>query len=125
MHTDSVPFHITSERVGDTVVVHVAGELDCSTADELTEALVLAELEVVPPAPVVVDLTELRFLGAAGIGVLLDHQDLCLRRGGVLLVVANSTAVLRPIRALELADVLCLRASTSDACAYSMGGIRR
>jgi anti-anti-sigma factor len=57
----------------------------------------------------VVDLTGLGFLGARGIAVLLDHQDLCLRRGSALVVVANTAAVLRPLEALELTDVLGVR----------------
>jgi anti-sigma B factor antagonist len=104
-----VPFHATSEIVGAAVVVQVAGELDCATAAELSDRLGAAVRAVVPPSPVVVDLTDLRFLGAEGIGVLLNHQDLCLRRGSALVVVANNAAVLRPLQVLELVDVLGVR----------------
>lgn len=113
MHTDDLPFHITRERVGETVVVHVAGELDQATADDLSDCLSGAVRTVSPPAPVVVDLTEVRFLGACGIGVLLDHQDLCASRGSELLVVANKPAVLRPLQVLELTSVLGVRPCVS------------
>lgn len=106
---DQAPFRTTSESVGPAVVVHVAGELDCSTAEGLSALLDGAVRSVDPPAPVVVDLTGLDFLGAQGIGLLLDHQDLCLRRGSALVVVANTAAVLRPLRVLELTDVLGVR----------------
>ncbi|MCG8927077.1 STAS domain-containing protein [Lentzea sp. CC55] len=116
MLTDGeVPFRATRERVGDAVLVHVAGEVDCTTADHLSECLAEAVGAVVPPAPVVVDLTGVTFLGAQGIGLLLDHQDLSLRRGSALVVVANSAAVLRPLRALELTGVLGVRSSVRDA----------
>ncbi|MFC3897299.1 STAS domain-containing protein [Lentzea rhizosphaerae] len=62
-----------------------------------------------------VDLTGLRFLGADGIGLLLNHQDLCLRRGGALVVVATSAAVLRPLQVLELVDVLGVQSCVLDA----------
>jgi len=106
-----VPFRTTSESNGATVLVHVAGELDHSTVPELADCLGDAVRAAVPPAPVVVDLSDVRFLGAQGIGLLLAHQDLCLRRGSALVVVANTAAVLRPLEVLELTTVLGVRAS--------------
>ncbi|MFD9706150.1 STAS domain-containing protein [Lentzea sp. NPDC059081] len=110
-----VPFRTTSESKGDTVLVHVAGELDHATASELAGCLKAAVRAVVPPAPVVVDLSGVRFLGAAGIGLLLDQQDACLRLGSALVVVANTSAVLRPLQVLELTGVLGVRASVKDS----------
>lgn len=104
-----LPFRTTRESVGASVVVHVAGELDHETAPELSGCLSGAVRSVDPPAPVVVDLTRVDFLGAGGIGVLLDHQDECLRRGSALVVVANNPAVLRPLQVLELMSVLGVR----------------
>ncbi|SES23171.1 anti-sigma B factor antagonist [Lentzea xinjiangensis] len=116
MFTDGeVPFRATSERVGAAVIVRVAGELDCSTADPLADCLSAAVRAVEPPAPVVVDLTAVRFLGARGIGLLLDRQDTCLRRGSALAVVATTPAVLRPLRVLGLLSVLGVRSSVAAA----------
>lgn len=106
-----VPFRTTCESVGAAALVHVAGELDCTTAQNLSDRLGEAVRSVDPPAPVVVDLTGVRFLGAQGIGLLLEHQDLCLRRGSALVVVANTAAVLRPLQVLELVSVLGVRSS--------------
>lgn len=106
-----VSFRTTSESKGATVLVHVTGELDHSTAPEFADRLGEAVRTVVPPAPVVVDLTGVCFLGAQGIGLLLDHQDLCLRRGSALVVVANTPPVLRPLQVLELMTVLGVRSS--------------
>lgn len=120
---DQIPFRTTSESVGAAVVVHVAGELDCSTAEELSAQLNGAVLAVDPPAPVVVDLTGLAFLGARGIGLLLDHQDRCLRRGSALVVVANSAAVLRPLEVLELTNVLGVRSGVPDFVPPEVSGL--
>lgn len=118
---DDVPFRTTSESMGASVVVHVEGELDWETVDELSGCLGAAVRSVAAPAPVVVDLTGLGFLGARGIAVLLDHQDLCLRRGSALVVVANTAAVLRPLEALELTDVLGVRPSLPTAARETSG----
>ena len=120
---DQIPFRATSENVGATVVVRVAGELDCSTAEELSLLLNGAVLAADPPAPVVVDLTDLAFLGARGIGLLLDHQDLCLRRGSELVVVANTAAVLRPLQVLELTDVLTVRPGVPEFAPPEVSGL--
>lgn len=109
-----VPFRTTSETKGATVLVHVAGELDHSTAGELADCLDDAVHSVVPPSPVVVDLSGVSFLGARGIRLLLDHQDLCRRRGSALVVVANTPAVLRPLEVLELTAVLGVRSGLPD-----------
>ena len=117
MPTDDVLFHTTTESVGAAVVVHVAGELDRVTADDLSGCLSSAVNAVSPPAPVVVDLSGVHFLGACGIGLLLDHQDECLRRGCALVVVASTSAVLRPLQVLELTGVLGVRGSVGEALA--------
>ncbi len=106
---DDFPFRTNTESVGAAVVVRVAGELDRMTADELSGCLSEAVESADPPAAVVVDLTEVSFLGACGISLLLDHQDRCLRRGSAWVVVADNAAVLRPLQVLELTDVLGVR----------------
>ncbi|PWK87028.1 anti-anti-sigma factor [Lentzea atacamensis] len=117
MCADELPFQTTRESVGAAVVVQVAGELDRETAEELSDCLSSAVRSVDPPAPVVVDLTGVDFIGACGIRLLLDHQDKCLRRGSELVVVANTVAVLRPLQVLELRGVLGVRPCLPDVLA--------
>ena len=109
---DQTPCRITSRNVGAAVVVHIAGELDWVTADDLSDRL---DEVLRPPSPVVLDLTGLGFLGACGIRVLLTHQERCVRDGSSFAVVANSPVVLRPLQVLELEDVLNVRASVPEA----------
>lgn len=70
-------------------VVRAVGEVDLISAPLLSAQLQLAEAVVVPPAPVLLDLTEVTFIGSAGLSVLLDHNDRCAALGTRLQVVGG------------------------------------
>lgn len=79
------------ERVVDnhSVVVRVAGEVDLTNASLLDAQLRLAEAVVVPPAPVVLDLEAVSFIGSAGLNTLIVHHLRCAELGSRLVVVAG------------------------------------
>jgi anti-anti-sigma factor len=89
-----------------SVVVQAGGELDMLTAPRLSAQLDQAEAVVVPPAPVVLDLTGLTFLGSAGLAVLLRHHERCAELGSTLQIRASGRAVTRPLRMTALDQVL-------------------
>jgi anti-sigma B factor antagonist len=91
-----------------SVVVCAAGELDLLTAPRLSTQLDLAEAIVVPPAPVVLDLTGLTFIGSAGLSVLLTHHRRCVELGARLEIMPGGRAVTRPITVTGLDKVLTL-----------------
>lgn len=91
-----------------SVVVQAGGELDMLTAPRLSAQLDQAEAIVVPPAPVVLDLTGLTFLGSAGLAVLLAHHERCARLGSTLQIRAASRVVTRPLAMTALDRVLNL-----------------
>lgn len=91
-----------------SVVVQVGGELDMLTAPRLSAQLDRAEAVVVPPAPVVLDLTGLTFIGSAGLAVLLVHHERCAALGSTLQIRANTSVVTRPLRMTALDRVLNL-----------------
>jgi anti-anti-sigma factor len=93
---------------GRSVLVRVTGELDNVTAGTLSATLADAELAVSPPAPVVVDLTGVTFLGAAGLTVLVDHHERCAAMGSSLLIVPGCKAVRRAMTVTGLHDRLVL-----------------
>ena len=93
---------------GRSVLVRVTGELDNVTADTLSTTLADAELAVSPPAPVVVDLTGVTFLGAAGLSVLVDHHERCAALGSSLLIVPGSKAARRAMTVTGLHSRLVL-----------------
>jgi anti-sigma B factor antagonist len=94
-----------------SVVVDVTGELDALTAPRLLDALrsLLRERSSV----LVVDLTEVAFMGSAGISVLVDtHQ----RSPHVdLRVVAATLVTLRPLQVTGLDSVLNIYPSRAAA----------
>lgn len=91
-----------------SVVVTAGGELDMLTAPRLSAQLDRAEAIVVPPAPVVLDLTRLTFMGSAGLAMLLAHHERCAALGSSLQIRANNTVVIRPLRMTALDRVLNL-----------------
>ena len=91
-----------------SVVVTAGGELDMLTAPRLSAQLDRAEAIVVPPAPVVLDLTRLTFMGSAGLAMLLAHHERCAELGSSLQIRANNTVVIRPLRMTALDRVLNL-----------------
>ncbi|HEX6360614.1 STAS domain-containing protein [Actinophytocola sp.] len=89
-----------------SVVVRVCGDLDILTAPRLSTQLDLAEAIVVPPAPVVLDLTGLNFLASAGLSVLLAHHERCRTLGSRLEILPGGRAVTRPLAVTGLDQIL-------------------
>jgi anti-anti-sigma factor len=89
----STPTHLTHARYFSTerhglrlgqavtesfaVVLHVTGELDLATVPAFDRQLRIAEEQIVPPAPLVVDLTAVGFVSTLGLRVLVEHDQSC------------------------------------------------
>jgi anti-anti-sigma factor len=102
------------DRPADGVVVlHVSGELDTSSADELARPLKEHLVEGV--RGVVVDLGGVRFLGSAGLESLVVGNQRASSLGVSLVLVATSRATLRPIQATGLDSVFTVVESLDDA----------
>lgn len=103
-----VAFHVESELCGHSVLVlRAVGEIDMTTAPLLGER-VNAHLEpdAVTLTQLVFDLTQVTFFASAGLAILAATHRECAERGIKMCVVANSHAVLRPLRITELDSVL-------------------
>jgi anti-anti-sigma factor len=66
-------FEVKPVQVGDHLCVLVSGKLDLGSADELEEAIRVAEKATA--RAIVIDLTNLRFLDSKGLNVLLEAHD--------------------------------------------------
>ncbi|HEX5400739.1 MAG TPA: STAS domain-containing protein [Pseudonocardiaceae bacterium] len=89
-------------------VLAVRGEVDLRTAPVLAEHVErhFGVAEDVARRPLVFDLTEVDFLGSAGLGVLVAARRRATTVGGAIWVVAASRAVSRPIEVTGLFGLL-------------------
>lgn len=103
-------------RQGPILVLHVIGDLDMLSSTVLQETLDRLLLD--PPAEartLVLDLSEVGLLGAAGLAVLDQARRDC--HGVLELRVVATGPVLRSLRISDLADVLTLEANLERALA--------
>lgn len=106
----------TDER-SDAVVVVVDGEIDGLTAPRL-RAAIDAAFEQLAGRALVVDLTDVSFLGSPGLQVLLDSAREAVHHRGfetLRIVVDHTRPVVRPIELTGLDAVLTLFHSVTDA----------
>ncbi|NIJ13809.1 anti-anti-sigma factor [Saccharomonospora amisosensis] len=92
----------------DTLILAVRGELDLLTAPYLA-ARISARLDGSLKA-VIVDLSGLGFIGAAGMSVLVDSRELVERHGAMLQVITGENrCVVRALRLAGLHEHLSIR----------------
>lgn len=108
---------VRPEKHGDTVVVHVTGELDLATAPVLDELLTETEAGDTPLDLLVLDLTGVTFMASAGLALLMKHERRCTAAGRALRVVANGHAVRRAIDLTGLRTVVTVVDTIADALA--------
>lgn len=95
LHPAAELLTVTADPVGpDAVVLAVRGEVDLSTTSFLENAL-LAHLYDAPQ--VIVDLTGVSFLSAAGLTVLVNARAAAVAAGGSVCLVARTRVVLLPL----------------------------
>ncbi|GAA2637087.1 hypothetical protein GCM10010399_82860 [Dactylosporangium fulvum] len=93
-------FSVAGHRDNDVLTLHVAGDLDLATADELGREITAAT--GAGAGEVVVDLAAVPFIDSAGINVLLKGRRLADERH-LRFRIANATRLVRQV--LELGGV--------------------
>jgi anti-sigma B factor antagonist len=93
---DDVGLDITVRALVDCEVVALRGELDCETAPELSTALAEASTD---GRPVVVDLSELKFIDSSGLHVLMSGVGTDGHRRILVCPPGNVARVLAIVRA--------------------------
>ncbi|WP_216216756.1 STAS domain-containing protein [Amycolatopsis aidingensis] len=104
---------IRGDRLDAISVVRVDGEVDLGNANLLDDPLDAALDD--GPAGVIIDLSNVRFFGSSGLSRLVAVARRSEHVGVPLAVVSNERQVLRPIRAVGLADYLRVRTSVRQA----------
>lgn len=98
------------------LVVTVAGEVDVLTAARLRAAIVAGFGKLREGEILVVDLTDVTFLGSAGLQALVEVTQVARqRREPLRVVVDNTRPVIRPIELTGLDDLLALFDTVDDA----------
>lgn len=98
---------IITERTAErTTHLAVAGEVDLATAPQLRTALVQAVDAALPPRQVVVDLAQVQFIDAVGLGVLVGCRNAALLAGIGFQARNADGLVWRVIEVVGLVEVL-------------------
>jgi anti-sigma B factor antagonist len=109
-------FDVVVAYTDGRMVAAVHGEVDIATAPTLRSALMNAVARIDRdgvPAALVVDLTDLRFIDASGLHVLLSVAGRARRAGSELVLRAPSRAMLRVLEVTGLAHAFTIVASGS------------
>ncbi len=91
-------------RAGECTVISLRGEHDAATAPSVSVVFAQALASRVPD--VIVDLSEVRFMGAATVRIILEAREVLLMRGAVFSLRSPSVAALRTLQACGLGDLL-------------------
>jgi len=95
-------------------VLHVIGELDTLTAPLLAGELAGQQAAV---ATLVVDLSDVTFLGSAGLAALVEAKDAADKNGRRLLVVPGSRIARRALEATGLLSLFTVAEDVPEALA--------
>lgn len=98
------PLMLSARAAGDgTVIVSAVGEVDAFTAAPL-RSMLDAQLEQQPPK-LVLDLSGIRYLGSAGLAVLVRTHEVARLRAVPLCLIGTNRAVIRPLEVTGLIDL--------------------
>ncbi|MFI9011146.1 STAS domain-containing protein [Actinosynnema sp. NPDC053489] len=108
--------HVTTTRLDRGVLlVSLSGSLDAATHRPVVSELD-GVFEARPPG-VVLDLSEVAFMGSVGIAMLVNSHHRAGRLRVPFAIVANSRAVLRPLEISQVLGTLPLHRSVDEALA--------
>lgn len=108
---------VECEAEDDAVVVRVKGDVDSSTADELTNHLTAALRTAAthPARLVIVDLQAVDFFGSAALNAVLKCHEEGKEAGTSVRLAADHDQVLRPIQVTELDRIFDIYPTLSEA----------
>lgn len=101
----ATPMSLEIVSGGDSVTVHVTGEVDLASKHLLEEALANLGVE---PRNLMVDLRGVTFIDSMGLAMLLRIDRLCTANGGSLALAAPSENVRKLLKMAQLDEVLTI-----------------
>jgi anti-anti-sigma factor len=111
----SSTLRMTTERIGQAVIVSAGGELDASNEGTWRRLLNEAAAAAGPPGPLVVDTSGLDFMGCCAYAALAEEAENCRQRGVQLRLVSNQPVVSRMVAACGLSELLLVDESVDAA----------
>ena len=108
-------FSVEQESLADAPGVRVSGEVDLSTAPQLTA--VLERMIPTTQGPLVVDLCDVEFVGSSAISVLLRIRAVLGREDRQMLVVCPQGPIRRTFDTAGVGDVFLFFESREQAAA--------
>ena len=100
---------------GGAEIVHIAGDVDMSTVDILERDLLKTVATTEPPSHIVLDCSEVTFLGSCGLSLLLSVHEVALSQDTPVRIVAPQRAVRRPAQLTGFDQTLRLHDTMEDA----------
>jgi anti-sigma B factor antagonist len=110
---------VQTEDRDDVLILTVEGDVDGLTAPRLTAAMADA-FQALAGRPLVLDLTDVQFLGSTGLRLLRDSAHEAVHHQGLQplrVVVDQARPVIRPIEIVGLDQILALYHTVKDAIA--------
>lgn len=105
---------VTDHR-SDVAVLHLKGELDADTANQLQAAL--ADLLERPVPRIVVDLTELKFCDSVGLSAFITSKQVITARGGWLSFAGANQFLTQLMETVGLSRYFAIFPEVDDAIA--------
>jgi anti-anti-sigma factor len=105
----------TTDRFGGAVLITAGGEVDACNEDTWRHLVSEAASVVTPPGPLVVDVSDLDFMGCCAFAVLAEQAQRCHRRGAELRLVSRRPVVARIVKACGLSGALPIYPTTDSA----------
>jgi anti-anti-sigma factor len=113
------PLIVAFEVRGDVAVLRARGEVDLLTAPALHDEL---RIRLGHHLRVVLDLSEVRFLSAAGISAVVEAHQLALSTGGALHITgAGHDCVRRPLALTRVDEILSVSTRSASKLAAELG----
>lgn len=117
LHEPAGTLRATTVRRGSAVLVRASGEVDASNEDLWHDLVSEAAAVALNPGSVIVDVSDLDFMGCCAFTVLANEAERSRRRGVALRVVSGDPGIARIVEACNFGAVLPVHATTESALA--------
>ncbi|ORW85947.1 anti-anti-sigma factor [Mycobacterium sp. IEC1808] len=107
----------TTDRNGAAVIINAGGEVDACNEHTWRRLVSEAASIVIPPGPLVIDVSGLEFMGCCAFGVLAEQAQRCRERGTELRLVSCEPFVARIVDACGLGRLLPVYPTADTALA--------